>query len=455
MKQLFLIIALALSICVYSQEEIKSVKLTVSGQGKTPEEAKQIALRSAIEQAFGTYISSNTTILNDSIIRDEIISVANGNIEKFEILSEVKLPNGSYASSIKAVVSISKLTNFCESKGVTVTLKGGLFAANIKQQQLNEKNEVSSIKLLSETAKSLIDNMFDYSLTSSEPISIYGNEDLWALHLSVGVKVNENFLALKKCLFNTLASLCLTGTEANDYIKMGKPVYQINFEINDTLKGPIYLRSEKSTAILQDLTWYFYYSQSNFVIKDGIRDYPFDMLGGGGEYEYPISEENKVILEHDNQTSRIYYQSMNGIILQNRTWSICLTDLYNPPQSFKRTTYALEKKNIYENTHNYYNPQSWDSEENLADKAEELRYFKKICADSVTCFTYFDEAVRYGFPRGEYAGSGGQHYFGFNLNPPKNEYGKFSILLKYNTDELAKITALTVKPYLTLMQRKY
>ena len=220
MKQLLLTIALALSMCAYSQEEIKSVTLTVSGQGKTPEEAKQIALRSAIEQAFGTYISSNTTILNDSIIRDEIISVANGNIEKFEILSEVKLPNGSYASSIKAVVSISKLTNFCESKGVTVTLKGGLFAANIKQQQLNEKNEVSSIKLLSETAKSLIDNMFDYSLTSSEPKSLNDEPDLWALHLSVGVKVNDNFLGFRKYIYNTLSSLCLTLTEANDYIKM-------------------------------------------------------------------------------------------------------------------------------------------------------------------------------------------------------------------------------------------
>ncbi len=448
MKQLLLTIALALSMCAYSQEEIKSVTLTVSGQGKTPEEAKQIALRSAIEQAFGTYISSNTTILNDSIIRDEIISVANGNIEKFEILSEVKLPNGSYASSIKAVVSISKLTSFCESKGVTVTLKGGLFAANIKQQQFNQKNEVSSIKLLSETAKSLIDNMFDYSLTSSEPKSIDGNEDLWALHLSVGVKVNENFSALKKCLFNTLASLCLTGIEVNDYLKMEKPVYQINFEINDTLKGPIYLRSEKSTAILQDLTWYFYYSQSNFVIKDGIRDYPFDMLGGGGEYEYPISEENKVILKHDDQTSLIYYESMNGIILKNRTWSICLTDLYNPPHGFEYTTYALEKKNIYEGF-KYNTPKTDDDEDDIELKKEELRHF----ADSVTCFTYGAEGVRYGFD--EYAGSGGQHYFGFNLNPPKNEYGKFNILLKYNTDELAKITALTVKPYLTLMQRKY
>lgn len=240
---------------------------------------------------------------------------------------------------------------------------------------------------------------------------------------------------------------------------MNKPVYQINIEIDDTTELAIYLRSEKSTAILQDLTWYFYYSQSNFVIKDGIRDYPFDMLyqnlvGGWGEtmseYEYPIVEKNMVVLGHDNQTSSIYYQSMNGIILKNRTWSICLTDLYNPPHSFERTTYALEKKNIYEGFKDN-TPKTDDDEADVELMKEELRHF----ADSVTCFTYVDEAVRYGFPRGEYAGSGGQHDFGFNLNPPKNEYGKFNILLKYNTDELAKITALTVKPYLTLMQRKY
>ena len=49
------------------------VTLTVSGNGKTLEEAKNNALRSAIEQAFGAYISSKTEILNDNLVKDEIV----------------------------------------------------------------------------------------------------------------------------------------------------------------------------------------------------------------------------------------------------------------------------------------------------------------------------------------------------------------------------------------------
>ena len=41
-----------------AQEADKTVTLVVNGQGKTPDEAKQNALRSAIEQAFGAFISS-------------------------------------------------------------------------------------------------------------------------------------------------------------------------------------------------------------------------------------------------------------------------------------------------------------------------------------------------------------------------------------------------------------
>jgi hypothetical protein len=43
-----------------AQDADKTVSITVSGSGKTQEEAKQVALRSAIEQAFGTFISSKT-----------------------------------------------------------------------------------------------------------------------------------------------------------------------------------------------------------------------------------------------------------------------------------------------------------------------------------------------------------------------------------------------------------
>ncbi len=45
---------------VLCAQDNKTVALSVSGQGKTLEEDKQAALRQAIEEAFGTFISSKT-----------------------------------------------------------------------------------------------------------------------------------------------------------------------------------------------------------------------------------------------------------------------------------------------------------------------------------------------------------------------------------------------------------
>ena len=46
----------------------KSVSLVVVGEGASKEEAVQSALRSAIEQSYGAFVSSNTTILNDELV---------------------------------------------------------------------------------------------------------------------------------------------------------------------------------------------------------------------------------------------------------------------------------------------------------------------------------------------------------------------------------------------------
>lgn len=96
MKKILILLILAFALVSNAQDD-KTVTLTVAGQGKTQDEAKQKALRSAIEQAFGTFISSKTEILNDNLVKDEIVSIANGNIQKFEIISEVQIPSGYYA----------------------------------------------------------------------------------------------------------------------------------------------------------------------------------------------------------------------------------------------------------------------------------------------------------------------------------------------------------------------
>ena len=135
----------SISLISFAQEAEKTVTITVSGSGKTQDEAKQSALRSAIEQAFGAFISSKTEILNDQVVADQMSSVSSGNIQSFTVLNESQLPDGSWANTIKAIVSISNLTSFVVAKGFAVEIKGGLFAINIKQQMLNEQGEIDAV----------------------------------------------------------------------------------------------------------------------------------------------------------------------------------------------------------------------------------------------------------------------------------------------------------------------
>lgn len=61
-----------------------TVTLVTSGSGANEDEATRNALRNAIEQAFGTFVSSNTTVVNDELVNDAIASVSSGNIIEYK-----------------------------------------------------------------------------------------------------------------------------------------------------------------------------------------------------------------------------------------------------------------------------------------------------------------------------------------------------------------------------------
>ena len=139
MKKIVTIVVLCMATCtLWAQNE---VNLVVSGEGKNKEEATFKALRSAIEQAYGTFVSANTTVLNDKLVADEIVSLSSGNIKKYEYVSENKMPDGNTFVTLSATVSIDKLVSFAESKGMEAELKGGLFAMNIKKMEFDKQAE--------------------------------------------------------------------------------------------------------------------------------------------------------------------------------------------------------------------------------------------------------------------------------------------------------------------------
>jgi len=263
----------------FAQED-NTVTLTVSGQGQTQDEAKQNALRNAIEQAFGTFISSNTEILNDELVKDEIVSVANGNIQKFEVISEVQIPDGGYNTTLKVTVSVAKLTTFVESKGVVVEFKGGLFASNILIQKLYEKNETEAISNIVTILKEISKKSFDYSINVEEPFS---KNEIWNIPITVNVSVNSNFMNIPSLLEQTIKSIGLSSTELENYSKLNKPVFPITLATLES-KGIYYLRNENSIISIIDFIYSLNNSIVGFDVFNGIEKNHLSKYNIGSQY---------------------------------------------------------------------------------------------------------------------------------------------------------------------------
>jgi TonB family protein len=269
----------------------KLVAITVSGSGKTQDEAKQVALRSAIEQAFGTFISSKTEILNDQVVTDEIASVANGNIQSFTILNESQLPDGTWGVTLKAIVSVDKLTSFVEAKGIAIEIKGGMFAMNIKQQLLNEQGEIKAVSEMVGLLHEPMQISFDYVIKSSDPKSLDAESKNWEIPLDVTATTNKNIDFCANYCVKTLAALSLSSEEVTTYLSLNKAVFPVVINYKG-IANTFYLRKKSSINALKTLTsnWEFY--TRLFTVQSGM-----DESNGKGEGQ--IHEFSKINYDYN------------------------------------------------------------------------------------------------------------------------------------------------------------
>ncbi len=349
MKQLILIVALALSINAYAQDD-KTVTLVVSGSGKTQDEAKQNALRSAIEQAFGAFISSKTEILNDSLVKDEMVSVANGNIQKYEIISEVQIPSGAFASTLNATVSITKLNSFAESKGVIVEFQGALFGANLKQQKLNEEAELKSIINLCEVSDKILSSALDYSIQVNEPTKIKGSE-MYEIPLVVTAKPNINFVQFITYFKKNIDGISMSLSERQNYHTINKDIYCLFFNNFDKR---YFFRNPKTAVALQ-----------NFFLKSNKYLHNFEINSNidrvlGERFARDLGKNYDMMSFHSSFPNFGFFQYSPGEIIIRRTVEskYMLSSSWVYYDGFRKlkckNNYFLEDKNYYQKTASEY-----------------------------------------------------------------------------------------------------
>lgn len=218
LKAILLTIAMSvLSFSVLAQTT-DEVTLTVSSDGPTKEEATKNALRSAIEQAYGTFVSANTTILNDDLVKDEIVTIANGNIKSYKEISSTAMPDGSQFVTLNATVSVSKLISYAQSKGAETEFAGATFGMNLKMKELNKQNEVKVMDNLFNQLELLAPTIYDYELVVSEPI-VKGNTAI--IKMIVKLISNNNTEIFYNVLFQTFKSISMNKKEAEANLQYG------------------------------------------------------------------------------------------------------------------------------------------------------------------------------------------------------------------------------------------
>ena len=245
---------IVLMFCLFSFGlQAQDVTLISTGEGATKELAIRNAQVAAVEQAYGVYVSGNTKILNDELIRDEVIQIKRGNIKNYKILSEALLGNKTWSVILETTVSTDKLLKFAESKGAVCELAGKTFAANLKLYRLHVSNGAEAMKYLYGLLGTIAPKIYDYKLNLGEPI-VY-KSDVY-IPVAVDCITNDNyetFIELYNSTYNSvkasIESVPVQGdTDDKDlsvierykeYIQYLPKIWAMGFRLSDNIGNSV------------------------------------------------------------------------------------------------------------------------------------------------------------------------------------------------------------------------
>ncbi|MEM7359200.1 MAG: hypothetical protein AAF431_08895 [Pseudomonadota bacterium] len=87
----------------------ESTTINASGSGATLQQALNNAQRSAVESALGVYLESQTLVKNYIVESDQIFSISEGVVSKYDVVRQTQGADGEWVVDIRAVVSGDKL----------------------------------------------------------------------------------------------------------------------------------------------------------------------------------------------------------------------------------------------------------------------------------------------------------------------------------------------------------
>ena len=159
MSNKYLLYFLAFIFCVIgitninaSDSNIKTVD--ASGYGTTQQLSIQDALRNALLQVVGTYISSSTLVRNATLVEDKILSYSNGFIDGYDVISTIR-EDEFFISNLKVKVKEEKLNRKLVALNL-VRVSLALDKKKIEQSVESSTLNVNTLEELQETFNAVV-----------------------------------------------------------------------------------------------------------------------------------------------------------------------------------------------------------------------------------------------------------------------------------------------------------
>ena len=347
---------------VIEEKSDNIINLTVSGRGSTKDNAILNALRLAMRQGFSSFITTNTKILNDSLVNDEVNEMTNGSINKFNILTSDSISKNDYSVVLNVLISVNKMNDLVKSKGIDSKFEGAEFEFNQKLSILNAQNEVKTLKSILDIAFTLFKNSIDYNVNTYEPVASINNSLNWEIPIDIEFKFNQNIKVFSSYLYKNLRKLSLDYFGYQNFVRLGLsnnikilaigpvPMLSYNEEVIHRNKMGLNTPAEDQVDDLYD-TYVFHNNKrllkEYHAKKEKLNELELnDIIKTCKLFGYSTSVDSLYLFTRPSlifdYTPFIYFRNNESINLMNNFLNQICTQLFNYKISNGITEYSLK-----------------------------------------------------------------------------------------------------------------
>ncbi|MCM0081827.1 hypothetical protein L4X63_09520 [Geomonas sp. Red32] len=194
---------------VWADEPEKVEKVTVVGFGTTVDQARQDAIRNAVEQVVGTFVSSDTMVQNSSLIKDEILSFSGGYVREFKVIN-IDSVNDAFKLKAEAVVVSTKLKRKIEALNIAMKEvdSDSLFAEALSKSQKSVDGSLMFNKIMAKYPQAA------YEISIGKPEIASTTAEVANIFVPTTVVWDKRFLEELKA---TLSQVAKTSSKFKDF----------------------------------------------------------------------------------------------------------------------------------------------------------------------------------------------------------------------------------------------